>query len=122
MPITSEITVTINSANLPSNYDPTPPSNVFVSPTVLTVTRDEPIAAIPDPDGKTAVDNLTAAVLSWLDTVYYPAILKLDATKTIIATASVTDIRRVNDTLNPIKDQYFPGAEVFRTTMIVKWE
>ncbi len=122
MAITSEITVTINPASLPSNYTATPPGNVHTSPNKLTITRDELVAAIPDADGAVGVANLEAAILAWLDTTYYPNVLKLDAAQTIIATAFVRQVKRTNDTLNSLKDQYFPGIEVFRTTVEIWWE
>jgi len=122
MAITSEITVSVNSTNLPSNYTPTPPSNVFVDPVILNIVRDEPIAAIPNADGAVGVGNLTTAILAWLDTTYYPTILKLDAAQTIIATATVVDIQRTNDTLVAKRDHFFPGAEVYRTRIKIEWE
>jgi len=122
MAITSEITVTINAANLPSNYTPTPPGNTFVSPTILNIIRDEPIALIPDADGAVGVANLTTALLAWLDTTYYLNTLKLDPTQSILATASLKQAIRTNDTLIQMKDQYFPGVEVYRCSIEIKWE
>jgi len=105
------------NAGIPSSYVPTT-LPTLTAPSVEGAEIELAVGTIENANATTALGNMVTDLTTYLNTTYYPNVLKLNAAATIASNVTVRSFVRSRDEANDL----LPGNEVYVLQVKVEWE